>query len=458
MAKEKINYVCSECGNIATSGYGKCLACGAYGTLEKRVAAGSATASSGFKSGGSVKPSKKALTISELSQKPFLRSSSGIGELDRVLGGGFVEGEVVLLGGAPGTGKSSLSIAIANNFATRGQKVLYSSGEESEQQIALRAKRLQISSDNIKIINETNLETILGHIEDEKPDFMIVDSLQTLASKEISGSMGSISQSKEAANVFTKIAKTQGITMILVSQLIKAGDFAGSETVQHVVDCALMFESDKESPLKFLRSTKNRFGDVNEVGVFQHEETGLVEVLDPSGIFLENEDDSVCGTVCSFISEGVRQMPVEVQALATKSTLPTPRKQFNGVNYQRGQIICAILDKFCAAKLYENDVFVSTVSGVRVEDPQSDLAVAAAILSSLRDKPILTEYAFVGELSLTGQVRGGFMVENKIKEAERLGFKKIVLPRAAQRSIVNQNKFKIDIEFISSVKDLAKYL
>ena len=457
MAKDKVYYKCTNCGNISERFWGKCLACGEVDTLERHVERDTAAATSGMKSTGAMKPERRALTISQLSNKPFNRTSSGIGELDRVLGGGFVDGEVVLLGGSPGAGKSSLSIAVADNYAQRGMKVLYCSGEESEQQIALRAKRLSISSDNIKIVNENNLETILGHVDEEKPDFLILDSLQTVASKDITGGMGSISQSKEAANVLTKLAKSRGISMILVSQVIKGGEeFAGSNQIAHVVDCALMFESDRESPLKFLRSTKNRFGDVNEVGVFQHEETGLMEVTDPSGIFLETEDDDVYGTICSFISEGVRQMPIEVQSLVTKSTLPTPRKQFSGVNYQRGQIVCAILDKFLAAKLFENDVFVSTVSGVRVEDPQADLAVAAAIMSSLKAKAVPTEYAFVGELSLTGQVRGGFMVENKIKEAERLGFKKIILPKAAQRSV--SGKYSIDIEYVRSVKDLAKYL
>ena len=453
-------YICSNCNGEFSRWFGKCPNCGLFSSLEEHTSKEENTkaTSAGLKNSGALAPSKKALTISELKHRPIVRISTGIQELDRVLGGGLVDSEVILFAGHPGAGKSTLSLRIADKLAATGKKVLYSSGEESENQIALRANRMGVNNDLIRITNETNLETLLGHLAEEKPDLLIVDSLQTLASTEVSGSIGSLSQSKEAAHTLTRIAKRDGIMMLLINQIVKSGEFAGSEAAQHIVDCSIMLESDNDSPLKFLRASKNRFGDTNEIGVFQHTENGLEEVLDPSGVFMDEEySGNTEGTSCSFVSEGVRQIPVEVQALATKSNLPTPRKQFNGVNFNRGQIVCAILDKFCATKLYEKDVFLSTVSGVKVIDPQSDLSVAASILSSVKDKSFGGRKAFVGELTLTGNVRGSFMVEQKIKEAERLGFDSIVLPANAKK-MLSKKKYSIELIFVSSVKELANLL
>ena len=417
-----------------------------------------AASSAGFKHAGATTPLKKARTITQVNKTPIKRTPTGVNELDRVLGGGFVDAEVVLLSGKAGSGKSTLSLAIADKFAAKGITVLYTSGEESDQQIGLRAQRMGVTNELIHVTNETNLETVLGHIDDLKPGLVIVDSLQTLASSNLNGSMGSIQQSKEAAHTLTDLAKKTGITMVLISQLVKSGDFSGSEAIQHIVDATLMFESDSDTPLKFLRAMKNRFGDTTEVGVFQHAENGLEEVSDPSGVLIEEDATGLSGTSVSFVAEGVRQMPVEVQALVTSSNLPTPRKQFNGVDYGRGQIVCAILDKFCNAKLYENDVFVNTVSGIKVNDPNADLSIAASILSSLKAKPFTTRTAFVGELSLTGRVRGSFMMDQKVKEAKRLGFEKIVLPSSAKATVDPTKHRGIVIDFVSSIADLKRML
>lgn len=463
MAKSNLIYRCTECGATAVRRpVGKCGACGAFQSYveEDAPASGSSgrtAAQAGLKSMGAVKPTTRASTIADLKRQPIQRTPTGIGELDRVLGGGFVDAEVVLCAGQPGAGKSTLALAMAEAFAKLGKRVLYSSGEESEQQIGLRAQRMGVENPLIRIVNETNLETLLGHIEAEDAQFVIVDSLQTLASTEISGSIGSVSQSKEAAHALTRCAKSNNITMVLINQIVKSGEFSGSESIQHIVDAALMLESDPDTPLKFLRATKNRFGDTIEVGVFQHAEDGLEEVRDPGGVLLDAADGlSLPGTACGFISEGIRQIPVEVQSLVTASNLPTPRKQFNGVNFNRGQIVCAILDKFCGARLYENDVFMSTVSGIRVNDPLADLAMAAAALSSLRDTPFRGHTTFVGELSLTGQVRGTSMVEQKVREAERLGFDRIIIPRVALRTLRGQHGIKM--ETLDSVRDLAQLL
>lgn len=436
---------------------GKCLHCKQFDTIEEQVKESEQVTNVGLKTGGAQKPAKAASTLSEIGVNPISRTTTGIGELDRVLGGGVVDAEVILFAGAPGAGKSTLCMALANNYATSGKTVLYSSGEESKQQIALRARRMGVTTDNIHITNETSLEVLLGHIEQVKPDLVIVDSLQTLASSEITGSVGSISQSKEAANVLTRIAKTQGISMVLINQILKSGDFAGSESVLHIVDCGLMLESDSESPLKFLRAMKNRFGTLDEIGCFVHADNGLEEVSDPGAIFLDTgEGENIQGAACGFISEGIRQFPVEVQALAVKSTLANPRKQFNGVNFNRGQIVCAILDKYCGAQTYNNDVFVSTVAGAKVNDPLADLATAAALLSSLKSKSISKKTAFVGELSLTGTVRGTYMIESKVREAERLGFDRVVIPASAKSQV--KGRYAIRIETIANVKELADYL
>lgn len=467
MSKTDTIFRCRNCGTeYKARPHGVCRKCDAFQDFEE-VSASLISAGGGQQAGvkttGAVRPSRKASTIGELNNKPVERIRTGIEELDRVLGGGFVDGEVAMLSASPGSGKSTLSMSISDKFANMGKKVLYVSGEESEQQIALRAKRMGITSSSIKIVNETTIETILGYIEEEKPDLLIIDSLQTMASSALTGSMGSIGQSKEAASSFTLLAKKESIITILISQVTKSTgnelNFAGSNQIAHIVDCILYLESDSETPLKFLRAEKNRFGITEEVGVFQHEESGLMEVSDPSGILLDanEENGSLSGTSISFISEGVRQIPVEIQALVSTSNLPNPRKQFNGVDYGRGQIVCAILDKFCNAQLYDNDVFVNTVSGIKVKDPMADLAIAASILSSAKDKVTFEPTAFVGELSLTGQVRGAFMVENKIREAERLGFKKIVIPNTAKRTLSKNAGKSIKIEYVSSVRDLMKF-
>lgn len=461
MAKPKVStrFQCPLCSFTSHAQFFRCHQCKEYVTpIEITQGEGvTAAAQAGFKATETVKPVKKALSIQELNNTPIKRTLTHIGELDRVLGGGFVEAEVVLFAGPPGTGKSTLSLAVAAAFAKQGQKVLYTSGEESEQQIGLRARRMGVADPLIRIVNETNLETIMGHIEEEQPQFMIVDSLQTLASSAIPGSIGSVSQSKEAANLLTNLAKKKKITMILVSQVVKDGSYAGSEAIQHVADCSLMLESDSDSPLKFLRAHKNRFGDTAEVGIFQHTEAGLEEVSDPAGILLDNEADDVSGASCSFVSEGMRQMPVEIQALVTLSSLTNPRKQFNGVHPQRGQIVCAILDKFCGGELFANDVFISTVSGVRVSDPQADLSMAASLLSSKLGKPIPSDTVFIGELSLTGQVRGGFMLEAKLKEAQRLGFKRVVAPKSALKGLSKKPQ-GLSLVGIASVAELSKIL
>lgn len=462
MAKSKTNYQCSQCGNTYTNWSGKCPNCKEFGTLEEvevspsGKTAGEVQSSSGLKSGGSLKPLQAARTLSQLQKVNVARTPTGIGELDRVLGGGFVDGEVVLLAGSPGAGKSTLSLRLCEIFGALGATVLYSSGEESESQIRLRADRMGITEENIRITHETNLETLVGHMDDVQPKFMIVDSLQTIASSELTGSIGSIGQSKEAAHTLTRLAKQRGISMVLINQATK-GDgsdptFAGSNQIAHIVDCVLYIESDRDTPLKFLRATKNRFGDATEVGIFQHSETGLEEVADPSGVLMD-EGEPLAGEATGFISEGVRQIPVEIQALVAESSLTNPRKQFSTVDNGRGQIVCAILDKFTELRLYDSDVFVATTAGIRVKDPLADLAIAAALISSAEDKRRGDRTIYIGEMTLTGRVKGA-MIRAKLREAERLGFDRAVVPASAKDQIPRGMKMRV--ETIDSITDLPE--
>lgn len=458
MAKAKTQWRCSNCGHTASNWFGKCNQCGEYSTaVEASPQSETASAeSAGLKSTGAIRPAQKARTLNELKSVKVERTPSGIGELDRVLGGGFVTGEVVLLAASPGAGKSTLSLRLSEIFGKLGHSVLYSSGEESESQIKLRAERMGISEENIHITHETNLETLMGHMDDVEPKFMVVDSLQTLASSSITSSIGSITQSKEAAHTLTRLAKTRGITMVLINQVTKGdgGDptFAGSNQIAHIVDCVLYIESDRDTPLKFMRATKNRFGDATEVGIFQHSETGLEEVSDPSGVLLDI-GDPLPGEATGFISEGIRQIPVEIQALVAESSLTNPRKQFSSVDNARGQIICAILDKFAEARLYDSDVFVSTTAGIRVKDPLADLAIAASILSSVKNKKRQGRTIYIGEMTLTGRIKGS-MISTKLKEAERLGFDTAVIPTSAKGQIPKNMTMKV--KTIESITELPK--
>ena len=278
-----------------------------------------------------------------------------------------------------------------------------------------------------------------------------MDSLQVLTSENTKGAAGSISQSKEAGHTLTQLAKTQGFIALIINQLVKSNDFAGSESVKHIVDVTLMLDSDRNSPLKVLRSHKNRFGNTYEAGFFQHTDSGVIEVKDPSGIMMDNAGD-VTGSSVGFISEGVRQMPVEIQSLCVHTELPNPRRQFNGVDWQRAQIVCAILEKYLKLKLYTSDVFVSTISGIKVSDPLADLSIAAAVFSSAKSKVSSAKTCYVGELTLTGQVRGNYMLQEKVYEAERLGFDRIVVPSSAKSMVLRSGGIAID--YISTVQDL----
>lgn len=457
MAKQTI-YRCSNCGKTDKQWKGVCPKCGEYSTyeeteavaLDKPQAGNKTTVKRTGKSSGAAKPLSRA-------NRKVERFATGIAELDRVLGGGFVGSEVVLIGGEPGAGKSTLSLSIAEGFANNSLKVLYISGEESVDQIALRADRMGVDNDLILVEHSSSLNDALASIHENNPDLLIFDSLQATASEDLSGSAGSLQQSREAATVLTKTCKTMGARALLVSQVNKGGEFSGSEGIQHVVDATLYLDGDRDTPLKFLRAIKNRFGSTDEVGIFQHEDTGLKEVPDPSGVLSSGSetDGTESGAAYGVMSEGARQIPFEVQSLIVPSTLSSPRRQFNGVQHSRAQIVVAILDKFCTFELSDQDVFSSTVLGVKAADPQTDLAVAASMISSELNLHLKDRTAFVGELSLTGQVRGAYQIENKVKELSRLGFDRVFIPRASKNQIKLQGH-SIEIEPVSTIRELEK--
>ena len=446
------SFVCSSCGNSVRKWVAKCPKCGSFSSFVEQEEKPLESNLTGLKSKGVKKSSKKLYTVEELKAKKLDRLETGIGELDRVLGGGFVPAEVVLFAGQPGAGKSSLALHVADKLAGQDKRVLYSSGEESEYQIGLRAERFKVDSPLITITNETNLEALLGHCEEVKPDFLIVDSLQTLASEAVSGSVGSLSQSRECSHLLTRYAKSSGLTMLIISQLTKSGDFSGENSVQHIVDATILLENDSDSQLRFLRATKNRFGATSEVGIFIHEADGFKEVADPTGLMM-TDSSSNPGVARSFLVEGIRSIPVEVQSLTVPSGAQHPRRQFSGVDYNRGQIVCAVLDKFCKTQLFAADVYSSTISGLRCSDPMADLALAASLLTSKLNRPSPVNTAYIGEVTLTGQVRGSNGIAARVEEAIRLGFRQVVIPKG---SFTSSRIKLIEVDSVVELKDFLQ--
>lgn len=416
---------------------------------------GRADARAGFRT-GAVEPFVKARRLLDIDPDSTERIPTGISEFDRVIGGGFVPSMTCVLGAPPGTGKSSLATHLCDAMSARGP-VLYVSGEESEGQILARAHRLGVSGENVFVVNETDLNVVLGHVEDVDPCFLVVDSLQTMASADVSGVIGSVSQSREAASALNMICKSRGIVGLFINQVNKDGELAGAESSKHIVDCVLYLESDKDSPLKFLRADKNRFGDVDEVGVFQHTETAFEGVGDPSGVFLDGVRGPRAGAAPSFQSEGVRQFCVEVQALVARAATQVVKRQIGGVQYDRGQRVLGVLSAFCGLDLSQYDVFIGVKSGVRVRDPLCDLGIAAAVLSAKMGPDRFSSNvnrAYIGEVSLTGDVEGSLLVESKVANALRLGFDEIVVPRQALPKLSRTHRGDSRVRAISSIREL----
>ncbi len=424
MAKSSGGYACTECGWRAPKWVGRCGECQQWGTVQVLGAPG-ATLARTVQAAAPVS-GREARPITELSGEPVRHRPTGIGELDRVLGGGIVPGAAVLFSGEPGVGKSTLLLDAAARTAERGGRVLYASGEESTGQIRMRAERTGALHDTLYLASETDLATVLGHIEAVQPELVIVDSVQTLASDRVDGGAGGPAQVREVAAALIRVAKEHGVPVILVGHVTKDGNVAGPRLLEHLVDVVCHFEGDRRSTLRFLRTLKNRFGPTDEVGCFEMSGSGIQEVPDPSGLFLSRSTEPVSGTCATIALEGRRAIPVEVQALVASTTAPNPRRVTSGVDGARVAMVLAVLERRARVKLHDKDVYVSTVGGVRLAEPAADLAIALAVLSAITDQPLAHELAAVGEISLAGEVRPVVGGEQRRAEAQRLGYRRLV--------------------------------
>src|SRR5712691_4860308 len=418
-------FICQNCGYQSRKWLGKCPECGEWNSLvEERVIT---TKKGGTRNGFRLQEAK-AVAYTEIESQDDVRVSSGITEFDRVLGGGIVPGTLVLLGGDPGIGKSTLLLQVADKLSTSGATVLYISGEESERQIKLRGERLGIAAPNLLLLPETNLENVFREIERVQPSALIVDSIQTTFSSEIESAPGSISQIREVAAQFWMLAKTRGVPIFLIGHVTKDGSIAGPRALEHIVDTVLYFEGERHHNHRIVRATKNRFGAANEVGIFEMTSTGLAPVANPSQMFLAERPAEAAGSVVTACMEGTRPMLVEVQALVSGTKYGSGRRMTQGVDQNRVSLLIAMLEKRAGFQLIGDDVFVNIAGGLEVDEPAADLGVVAAIASSFKNTPIDPQTAVFGEVGLTGEVRGTMQAGVRAHEAQSLGFNKIVIP------------------------------
>lgn len=429
--KTKTIYYCTNCGNETLQWMGKCPACGAWNTLTEHLEKPERDAR---RAGSADRSSRKPKRLSEIVSGSEQRFRTGLGELDRVLGGGAVKGSLVLVGGSPGIGKSTLLLQICRELC-KTQRVLYISGEESESQLKMRAERLRVDSDNLLLFAETEMDEILRAVNALHPDILIVDSIQTMYATENATSPGGISQVKDCTMALLQISKQTGLTVFVVGHVNKEGSIAGPKVLEHMVDCVLYFEGERSGSYRLLRAAKNRFGSTNEIGVFEMYDKGLREIPNPSEVLLAGRPKNAAGTCVACAMEGSRPVLAEVQALVTRSFLNVPRRTTDGFDYNRAALLIAVLEKRGGLKLSDCDLFLNVIGGLRIDEPGSDLPVAISIASSFRDIPVPEDLTAIGELGLTGETRFVSNMEQRLAEAARLGFTKCVIPRRGTESI-----------------------
>ncbi|MBE0651478.1 MAG: DNA repair protein RadA [Bacteroidales bacterium] len=452
MAKTTTTYFCQNCGYQSSKWLGKCPECGEWNTFVEEVINRSDDKKHGIKKG-----EKKALStpIHQITSEKEERIDTRNNELNRVLGGGLVRGSVVLIGGEPGIGKSTLLLQTALNM--KGLRILYVSGEESQQQIKMRADRLGTKNENCFILNETFTTDIFLQIESVQPQILIIDSIQTLYTNTLDSSPGSISQIRETAGELMRLAKTTQIPVLLIGHITKDGNLAGPKVLEHMVDTVLQFEGDQHYGFRILRSVKNRFGSTSELGIFEMRSGGLREVSNPSEILLSQRDEAVSGVAIAAMVEGQRPMLIETQALVTNAAYGTPQRSSTGFDLRRMNMLLAILEKRSGFKLGTKDVFLNIAGGIRVDDPAIDLAVVAAILSSFEDIALSNKLCFAAEVGLSGEIRSVAHVESRILEAEKLGFEKIIISKYNLKGLA-LNRFKIEVVGVAKIEEMLTEL
>lgn len=426
--KIKSEFICRECGHKTSKWYGRCPGCGEWNTMEESEIEQEIKHSSVSRVRNSTaKTERKSNPINRIDLPEQVRTKSGIGEFDRVLGGGIVNGSVVLISGEPGIGKSTLLLQVCGCLGDKN-KLLYVSGEESPSQLKLRAERLGIDSENVLVYSECEMSDIIGEIELTSPDIVIIDSIQTLYASNASSVQGSVTQVKLCANELIRVAKTNNIAVLIVGHVNKDGAIAGPKVLEHMVDTVLYFEGDKQHTYRLLRAVKNRFGSTNEIGVFDMEENGLCPVENPSEYLLSQRETDAYGSCALCVLEGTRPILAEIQALVTPTVYPAPRRTSNGFDYNRMNLICAVLEKRLGLAFSSKDVYLNVAGGLRLDEPSSDLATAISLISSLKDIPVPSDFVAIGELGLAGECRGVSGIEQRIRECSRLGLNRIMIP------------------------------
>ncbi len=451
MSKHKTKFVCSDCGYETGKWLGKCPACLQWNTFTEEKE----TEKRGNLSVGAV---PKAIPLTEVSKDSEERVKTGMPELDRVLGGGLVGGSLVLVGGDPGIGKSTLLLQVCGTLSPT-QKILYISGEESVKQIKIRADRLSVNHRNILMVSETNFQNVEKLIEENRPQVVILDSIQTVYSEELTSAPGSVSQVREVTGHLMRIAKGLGMTVFVVGHVTKEGAIAGPRVLEHMVDTVLYFEGERHQNYRILRAVKNRFGSTNELGLFEMCQEGLIEVGNPSGLLLDGRAKDQSGSVVVASLEGTRPMLLEVQALVTPTSFQMPRRMATGIDYNRLTMLMAVLEKKVGMQLYSFDAYVNVVGGIRLDEPACDMGVIASIAGSFRNKPIASEFVVMGEVGLTGEVRPVSQADKRIMEARRMGFKKCIVP-AGNKSKLNRDDAGegMDLFYAGTVEEALKYL
>jgi DNA repair protein RadA/Sms len=458
MAKDKIAYVCSNCGQESPKWIGKCPACGQWNTFKEIRVAGDSkqqAATTAAASAGHALRKNKVLKLKDISSQDDPRIDMHDEELNRVLGGGLVPGSIVLLGGEPGIGKSTLSLQTMLRLPEK--KILYVSGEESAHQLKMRANRLGGDNDNFLILCENSLENVFDHIKDVQPELVVIDSIQTMMTEDVESSAGSIAQVRECASSLLRFAKTSGVPVILIGHITKEGTLAGPKILEHIVDTVIQFEGDQHYMYRILRSIKNRFGSTSELGIYEMQQNGLRQVSNPSELLLTQDHDGLSGIAISSAIEGVRPFLVETQALVSTAAYGTPQRSATGFDQRRLNMLLAVLEKRVGFKLMQKDVFINIAGGLRVTDLAMDLSIIAAVLSSNVDTPIESGWCMAGEVGLSGEVRPINRIEQRIAEAEKLGFSDIIIPKYNLQGF-DAKKYHIAIHPVRKVEEALREL